>query len=67
MLLSSRHFSLKCVEEFSIDTGLHVDRVSLFKQKTLRNSRKCTYLKYDEELFGASGQIENKSIDFIKA
>lgn len=36
MLLSTRHLSLKRVEEFSIDAGLHVDRVSLFKTKDFK-------------------------------
>lgn len=36
------------------------------KQRMLRNAGKCMYLKYDKETFGASGQIENKTIDFIK-
>lgn len=49
---------LKCVKEFSVDTGLCDDRASLCKT-TLRNSGKCMYLKF--EMFCMSVYIENKS------
>lgn len=34
--LSSGHLSLTCVEEFSIETRLHVDRISLDERENFK-------------------------------
>lgn len=35
-LLCMRHFSLKCVKEFSVDTGLYYNRASLCKAENFK-------------------------------